>query len=100
MLRRTLAFVGLAALLGAGCLSLDDFPRLRSLLPGNGCCPPGVAYDVEGPILEGAPVGGPVVPGQPPADGLAPQPRLVPQPVPPQQTEAEPTPYKPTKKGK
>lgn len=99
MSRRTLATISLATALlaGAGCLSLDDFPRLRSLWHGNGCCPPSVAYDAEGPILEGDQVGAPG-PSPLPAEGMAPQPRLVPQPL--TQPEAEPTPYKPTKKGK
>lgn len=102
-MRRSLATfsVSVGLLVTAGCLSLDDFPRLRSLLPGHGCCPPpGVAYDVEGPILEpGEVFAGPPTMVQPSApETLAPQPRLVPQPL--TAPEAEPTPYKPTKRGK
>src|SRR5262245_54992336 len=113
MLRRSLVAVSLATALLAlsGCMSCDEpmFPRLRSLLPGgNGpCCPPAVAYDLEGPILEPSPVVGappvigngvPAVVNGVPADGSVPQPRIVPQPL--TQPEAQPVPYNPTKKTK
>jgi len=106
-MRRSLATCSLAAglLATAGCMGFDGFPRLRGLFNGNDCCPPAMAHDVEGPILEpgevlvGPSAVGPPTMVQPPApEQLAPQPRLVPQPLP--APEAEPTPYKPTKKGK